>query len=121
MKSPPATRLGTTQLERAARVLHALAHPLRLDVMQTLAANGELACNELQRQAGCSQSMLSQQLKLLETHGLVACRKQGALKLVRIRNPDILNLFACMRHHLDLLAADGAAAATATGPDLKES
>ncbi|OGV72935.1 MAG: hypothetical protein A3K19_20925 [Lentisphaerae bacterium RIFOXYB12_FULL_65_16] len=84
-------------------MLQALAHPLRLQLLQVLAAHGELSCSELQQQAKCSQSMLSQQVKLLETQGLIATRKAGTIKLCRIRNPEILNLFACMRHHLELL------------------
>ena len=102
MKSLPPT-LSQPQRERAARVLQALAHPLRLHILEQLAARGELACHELQAATGAGQSGLSQQLKLLESQGLVACRRDGAAKYSRIRNPEILNLFSCMQHHLELL------------------
>ncbi len=105
MKQKPPT-LNPAQRERAARVLQALAHPLRLQVLEQLAARGELACHELQTATGAGQSGLSQQLKLLETQGLVACRKDGATKYSRIRNPEILNLFSCMQHHLELLGKE---------------
>ncbi|MFA4943359.1 MAG: metalloregulator ArsR/SmtB family transcription factor [Lentisphaeria bacterium] len=98
---PPANASGSSpeQRERAARVLQALAHPLRLLILQEL-AGGELTCRQLLERTGAGQSMLSQQLKLLESQGLVACRKQGTLKFCVIRNPEILKLFTCLHHHL---------------------
>jgi ArsR family transcriptional regulator len=83
----------------AARVLQALAHPLRLGILERL-AEGERSCKELHEALGCSQSMLSQQLKILEHQGLVRCRKQGTVKICDVRNPDILKLFNCLQNHI---------------------
>ena len=83
----------------ASRVLQALAHPLRLRILEAL-QKGEKSCGELQEALGCGQSMLSQQVKLLEHQGLVVTRKAGTLKFCGIRNPDILKLFACMAKHV---------------------
>ena len=83
----------------AAKVLQALAHPLRLRILEVL-HGGEKSCGELQEVLGCGQSMLSQQIKLLEQQGLVATRKVGTLKYCGIRNPEILKLFTCMSKHV---------------------
>jgi ArsR family transcriptional regulator len=85
--------------DATARVLQALAHPLRLQILEELQA-GEKSCGELQKTLGCGQSMLSQQIKLLEHQGLVVTRKVGTVKYCGIRNPDILKLFACMAKHV---------------------
>ena len=91
--------LNKEQLAVAARVLHALAHPLRMGSIQALQP-GEKTVTELYSELGCSQPMMSQQLRILEQQGLVACRKEGTTKHCSIRNRDFLKLFDCMQHHL---------------------
>ena len=85
--------------EIAADVLKALAHPVRLGVIELL-ESGEKNCTELYEQLGCSQSMMSQQLKILSRQGLVAIRKEGTLKYCSLTNRDFLRLFECMHTHL---------------------
>ena len=85
--------------DAAARVLQALAHPLRLGILERL-AEGECSCKDLHAALGCSQSMLSQQVKILEHQGLVCCRKEGTVKICAVRNPDILKLFTCLHNHI---------------------
>lgn len=87
------------ELELAAGVLKALAHPVRLGVVEQL-ANGERSCKELYETLGCSQSMLSQQLRTLCQYGLVAIRREGTVKYCALQNPDFLKLFDCMHRHL---------------------
>lgn len=94
-----ADELTAAQLEPAAKVLRALAHPLRLGVVQCL-RSGELTVSQLYAKLGCSQSMMSQQLAILEAHGLIRTRKEGTVKYCALRNPDFLKLFSCMRNHL---------------------
>ncbi len=91
--------LTAAQREAGAKVLRALAHPLRLGVLQSL-HSGERTVTELYEELGCSQSMMSQQLSILETHGLIRTRKEGTVKHCALRNPDFVHLFACLRNHL---------------------
>jgi ArsR family transcriptional regulator len=90
-----------TQEERhaAAEVLKALAHPVRLGVIEIL-ADGEKNCTELYEEIGCSQSLMSQQLKILVQQGLVSIRKEGTQKYCTLQNRDFLKLFDCMHSHL---------------------
>jgi len=83
----------------AADVLKAMAHPIRLGVIEVL-ANGERTVTELYTELGCSQSMMSQQLKILCQQKLVAIRKEGTQKYCSLRNRDFLKLFDCMHKHL---------------------
>jgi len=89
------------QQERAvtAEVLKAMAHPVRLGVIESL-ATGEKTCTRLYEELECSQSMMSQQLKILCQQGLVSIRKEGTLKYCTLQNPDFLKLFDCMHSHL---------------------
>lgn len=99
MKSESPAKLTPKQIARGARVVQALAHPLRLAVVQEL-AEGERTCGQLQERLGCAQSTLSLQLKILVDQGLVETRKAGTTKHCTIRNPDFLKLFTCLRRHL---------------------
>jgi DNA-binding transcriptional ArsR family regulator len=83
----------------AAEVLKALAHPVRLGIVERL-ADREIPCAELRRLLGCPQPTLSQQLKVLEQQGLVAIRRDGVRKICALRNPDFLKIFSCMNRHL---------------------
>lgn len=85
--------------ELTAEVLKAMAHPVRLGVIEIL-ANGEKTCTELFEELQCSQSMMSQQLKILAQQGLVSIRKEGTLKYCALQNRDFLKLFECMHKHL---------------------
>ncbi|MEN8255069.1 MAG: metalloregulator ArsR/SmtB family transcription factor [Verrucomicrobiota bacterium] len=83
----------------AADVLKAMAHPVRLGVIEVL-ASGEKTVTELYEELGCSQSMMSQQLKILCQQKLVAIRKDGTQKYCSLSNRDFLKLFDCMHAHL---------------------
>ena len=83
----------------AADVLKAMAHPIRLGVIEVL-ANGERTVTGLYEELGCSQSMMSQQLKILCQQKLVAIRKDGTQKYCSLANPDFLKVFDCMHNHL---------------------
>jgi ArsR family transcriptional regulator len=85
--------------EITAEVLKAMAHPVRLGVIEIL-ADGEKNCTELFEQLKCSQSMISQQLKILCQQGLVSIRKEGTQKYCTLQNRDFLKLFDCMHKHL---------------------
>jgi len=83
----------------AAMVLQALAHPVRLGVIEIL-ARGARNCTQLYEELGCSQSLMSQQLKILREQGLIKIRKEGKQKFCVLQNRDFLKLFDCMHGHL---------------------
>jgi ArsR family transcriptional regulator len=91
--------MNNQEREMTADVLKALAHPVRLGAVEILAA-GEKTCTELYEELGCSQSLMSQQLKILCRQGLVSIRKEGTQKYCALQNPDFLKLFDCMHRHL---------------------
>ena len=65
--------------EAAARILRAMGHPLRLGVLEAL-RHGPKNVTELFRELDSSQSTMSQQLQILENHGLILTRKEGTIK-----------------------------------------
>ena len=89
----------TAERNIAADVLKAMAHPVRLGVIEIL-ADGERTVTQLYEELNCSQSMMSQQLKILCQQKLVDIRKDGTQKYCSLANRDFLKLFDCMHKHL---------------------
>ncbi|MDF7800972.1 metalloregulator ArsR/SmtB family transcription factor [Pontiellaceae bacterium B1224] len=83
----------------ASEVLKAMAHPVRLGVVEVL-ADGERTVTQLYEELGCSQSMMSQQLKILCQQKLIEIRKDGTQKYCSLCNRDFLKVFTCMHKHI---------------------
>lgn len=95
-----------------ADLLKVLGHPVRLLVVQLLEQE-ELCVCDLLRLTGLEQSNLSQHLKLLRKHGIVAARRDGARMMYRLVNtavPKVLEAASgAVQDHLDRVVALAAA------------
>ena len=74
-----------------AEFFKALAHPLRIRILDTLRA-GEVGVNELSSQLKVEQSNLSQQLAVLRGRDIVVGRKEGNNVYYSVRDPEIFRL-----------------------------
>ena len=92
--------------EAAAPVLRAMAHPIRIGVIELL-AEGEKTVTELHTALDCTQSAMSHQLSVLCAQGLVSMRREGTVKYCSLRNRAFLRLFQCLESHVhDVLKID---------------
>ena len=74
-----------------AEFFKALAHPLRIRILDALRA-GEVGVNELSAQLKVEQSNLSQQLAVLRGRNIVVGRKEGNNVYYSVRDPEVLRL-----------------------------
>ena len=74
-----------------AEFFKALAHPLRIRILDALRA-GEVAVNELSSRLVVEQSTLSQQLAILRNRNIILGRKDGANVFYSVRDPEIFRL-----------------------------
>src|SRR4051812_33672495 len=72
--------LGEVEL---ANALHALSDPVRLEIIKTLARDGECPCGSFG--VSVSKSTLSHHLKVLRQAGLTETRPDGTLRLISLR------------------------------------
>jgi len=79
-----------------AEFFKALAHPLRIRVLEAL-RQGELGVNELSTRLNVEQSTISQQLAILRSRDLVAGRKRGNNVLYSVKDPATLKLLDVAR------------------------
>ena len=87
MKTPSA-ELQTLK----ASFFAALAHPVRIRLLEVLIASGETSVQDLQRRLKIDQPIVSQQLAKLRAGGIVVSRRQGSSTMYAVNNPLIGDL-----------------------------
>lgn len=85
-------------LEEVAPILRAVAHPMRLRIIDFL-KDGEQPVSKIVEAAGKSQSLTSHQLGLLRAHGVIRARRDGNRVYYRIVDEAALGLLECIRKH----------------------
>ena len=80
--------LAGNNMNEASRVLKAISHPLRLNILCVL-GKGELGVQDIVEKVGTSQSNVSQHLCLLRDKGIVASRKDANRVYYSVKNETI--------------------------------
>ncbi len=80
-------------LEKMAETLKAIAHPIRLQIVNIL-MKGERSVGELVRTLGTKQSLTSQQLSILKSRGVLKSRRNGNVVFYSIQNSGIKNIMS---------------------------
>ena len=83
--------------DHVAEVLKAVAHPLRLRIVAIL-CRGDENVTALAEKVGASQAIVSQQLRILRGHGLVAASREGGFARYRLVEQNLRGLVRCMEH-----------------------
>ncbi len=79
-----------------AQVVKALAHPLRLAIIDLLSADEERCVCELVEALDYDQPSLSKHLAILKNAGVVTSRRDGTKVLYQLCTPCIKNFFDCI-------------------------
>jgi DNA-binding transcriptional ArsR family regulator len=79
-----------------ADFFRALAHPIRIRILETLDA-GERSVQELQQELDLEQPIVSQQLALLRAKNIVVPRKVGTTVRYALSDPLVTRLLAVAR------------------------
>ena len=72
-----AAALDQRQLDQATDILHALSHPLRLQIVDYMGARGEATVLDLHGALGLEASVISNHLRVLRQAGIVDTERQG--------------------------------------------
>lgn len=86
--------------EHAAEVLKAIAHPVRLQIVELLQA-GEMRVGDIAEALGGKQAITSQQLNMMKARGVLSCRRDGARVYYRIENKNVIKLLRCIYDHCE--------------------
>ncbi len=86
--------------EHVAEVLKALAHPIRLQIVELL-EDGEMCVGDIVKALGEKQAITSQQLNMMKDKGVLSSRRDGAKVFYRIENKNVIRLLHCIYDHCE--------------------
>ncbi|MFQ5446595.1 MAG: ArsR/SmtB family transcription factor [Saprospiraceae bacterium] len=69
--------INNDKLQVSSEILRALAHPLRMKILQFIDQNGVINVNKIYNTLKLEQSITSQHLRILRLAGLVDTRREG--------------------------------------------
>jgi len=84
--------------EHVSEVLKAVAHPVRLQIVELLEAR-EMCVGDIVDAIGGKQAITSQQLNMMKDKGVLGCRRDGAKVFYRIENKNVIKLLHCVYDH----------------------
>lgn len=90
-------RLETTALNKVARLLKVLGHPIRLAIVDLLELNGDANVNQICKILDQPQPAISQHLAKLREVGLLGCKIEGNCRLYRVQLEQATPLLRCIR------------------------
>jgi len=82
----------------AAEVLRAVAHPIRLQVVELL-ATGEMCVGAISEALDEKQAITSQQLNIMKDKGILASRREGTKVFYRLENKNVTQVLNCVYNH----------------------
>jgi len=97
--TPAGETIPPEMLERAAETLKAVAHPIRLRIVELLGRHGEMSVGELVEALAAKPAITSQQLGLMKGRRVLASRREGNKVYYRLANPNLLRIIECIRDH----------------------
>ena len=84
--------------EQVAEVLKAVAHPVRLQIVELLETK-EICVGDIVMVLGVKQAITSQQLNMMKDKGVLNCRRNGTKVYYRIENKNVVRLLHCIYDH----------------------
>jgi ArsR family transcriptional regulator, nickel/cobalt-responsive transcriptional repressor len=107
--SPPGAPLGDAEAEELAQAMSAFSTRSRLKLLFAL-VGVERTVEELADVTGLSQTVVSQQLRVLRLLRFVMGRRTGHHVRYRLYDDHVLDLLAAIRHHGEHAATPGSVA-----------
>lgn len=86
--------------ERKAQILKAVAHPLRVAIVEHL-VGGERSVTQITEHLGATQSNVSRHLAVMHRSGVLRSRKEGLSVFYALRTPCIHNFLNCAAKALE--------------------
>ena len=93
--------MQTTLQAWKADFFKALAHPIRIRILEMLAGKGGHNVQMLQQQLGIDQPIVSQQLARLRANGIVTSRKERTTVTYALADPMLADLLKVAREILN--------------------
>ena len=84
------------KLEKAAEMLKAIAHPIRISMVSLLMEESPLSVATIHERLGIAQSVASHHLAIMKAKSVVAAERDGKNCFYRVANPGLKQLLGCI-------------------------
>lgn len=84
------------QFERAANMLKAIAHPMRIAIIGLLEEGTERTVTEIHENLGIEQSTTSHHLGILKDKGVLVSRREGKNTYYTLKHENLKNIIECV-------------------------
>ena len=88
--------LNTESIERAANMLKAIAHPVRLSIVGALEDGKKRTVTEIHKQLGIEQATASHHLVILKDRGVLASRREGKNTWYYLKHDNLRTILSCV-------------------------
>jgi DNA-binding transcriptional ArsR family regulator len=85
-------KIDTEKLDDMAELLRAVAHPLRIAIIDLLQDGKQLTVTQIQKELGVEQAVTSHHLIILKNKEVLRHKRQGKTILYYLRNENISRL-----------------------------
>ena len=90
------TTLDIQKLEMAASKLRAMAHPMRIAIIDLLSENKKLNVTEIYERLNIEQASASHHLNILKNKGLLESKRDGKMILYSLKTNVLANVIDCI-------------------------
>jgi len=88
--------LDLQKLELAASKLRAMAHPMRIAIIDLLTANKKLTVTEIYERLNIEQASASHHLNILKNKGLLESKRNGKMIYYSLKTNVLANVIDCI-------------------------
>lgn len=85
------------RIEQAANMLKAIAHPLRLAMLDLITQNQEMCVTDLYEQLGIEQAVASQHLKIMKDKQVLEVKRKGKHCFYSLKFPQFTDIIECIK------------------------
>lgn len=90
--------LDIERLEKAAEMLKAMAHPMRIAILKHLDGDKKLTVTEIHEHLGIEQSTTSHHLGILKAKGVLNSYREGKNTFYYLKNSVLMQVVDCINH-----------------------
>lgn len=89
-------QLKIEQLEQAASMLKAIAHPMRIAILNLLEDGNRMTVTEIHERLGLEQSTASHYLGILKDKGVLSSKREGKNTFYFLKNDSLSKIMECL-------------------------
>lgn len=90
------SELKPEAVEKAAHMIKAISHPVRLAILGYLSTGERLSVTEIHKRLNLEQSTTSHHLGILKDRGLLISTRQGKMTLYHLKRKNLSQLLDCI-------------------------